>query len=114
MTELTSADRLVPIHVYGRPGCMQCKQTTRKLDKHGVPYTYVDVDDDAVAGALVDIYATKNPGPKSLPLVTAGDQYWFGFRHERLARLIDIHHTSPDISSLDAVAAQYLEEVGNA
>ncbi len=114
MPDLTAADRLVPVTVYGRPGCQQCKQTTRKLDKAGVPYTYVDVDDDAVAGALVDIYAAKNPGPKSLPLVTAGDQYWFGFRNERLARLIDIHHTAPDVTSLDQAAARYLEENSHA
>ncbi|WP_227979942.1 glutaredoxin family protein [Nocardia spumae] len=109
MTDLTPADRLVPVTVYGRPGCQQCKQTTRKLDKANVPYTYVDVDDDAVAGALVDIYAARNPGPKSLPLVVVGDVYWFGFRHERIARLADIHHTAPDISGLDQAAAQYLE-----
>lgn len=112
MPNLTTTDHLVPITVYGRKGCQQCTTTTRKLDKHNIPYTYVDVDNDAVAGALVDIYATKNPGPKSLPLVVVGDQYWFGFRNERLARLADIHHTAADIAPLDQAAQDYLEGAG--
>ena len=112
MTELTTADRLLPVNVYGRPGCQQCATTTRKLDKAGVPYTYINIDEDSVSAAVVDIYATKNPGPKSLPLVTVGDHYWFGFRLEHLSRLADIHHTAADIAPLDQAAQSYLEEAG--
>lgn len=42
--------------VYGRPGCQQCRATTRKLDQLGVPHTYVDVDEDETAAAHVRAY----------------------------------------------------------
>ena len=116
MSDLTPADRLVPVVVYGRPGCQQCKQTTRRLDKHNIPYTYRDVDADSTAATLVDTYAARlHEGVRaSLPLVTVGDHWWFGFRYERLRSLADIHHTAPDVASLDQAAVQYLEGADHA
>lgn len=71
--------------VYGQPGCMQCKTTTRLLDKLGAPYTYVDVLEDTAAGDRL-----RAEGALSLPVVEvlepAGNVVasWTGFREQRL------------------------------
>lgn len=93
----------VEVTVFGRPGCAQCKATTKYLTKHGVPHTYRDVADDSTAATLVQIL-----GYQALPVVTVGDVHWSGFRYEKLSRLADIHATAPDISGLDVPAGQYL------
>lgn len=76
------------IVVYGQPGCMQCKATTRLLDKQGAPYEYVDVMEDQAAGDQL-----RAEGVLSLPVVKvlepAGTVVasWTGFRAERLKAL---------------------------
>lgn len=64
-----------PITVFSRQRCVQCTATYRALDKSGLPYRVVDVDDDA--GALSDVRAM---GYQQVPVVVAGTQHWSGFR----------------------------------
>jgi glutaredoxin-like protein NrdH len=94
----------IQITVFGKPGCQECRMTTRRLDKHGLPYVYRDVTEDPEAHAEV-----VRLGYQSLPVVTVGDVHWSRFRLAKLDRLAEIH-AQPDVSSLDAVAERYLED----
>lgn len=96
------------ITVYSKPGCQQCRMTTRRLDHHNLPYTYIDVTADPVGAERVTAL-----GYQSLPAVVVGDMHWSGFRLARLDRLAEIHATAPDIAGLDAAAVAYLAEETN-
>lgn len=91
MTNTTSP---ATVTVYGQPGCMPCKHTTRRLDRAGVPYTYVDVTTDPAA-----FQAVRDMGYKSTPVVEVVRHpstpdglerdvtVWHGFRPEYLDAL---------------------------
>lgn len=79
--------------------------TTRRLDKHGVPYVYRDVTEDPAAHAEV-----VTLGYQALPVVVAGDMHWCRFRLSKLDRLAQIHGTAPDIGDLEASAVQYVAD----
>lgn len=65
--------------VYGRPGCMQCRFTTRELDKLKIPYVYVDISINVVAeGELKDM------GFSSLPVVVSQAEKWAGFKVDKI------------------------------
>lgn len=102
---MIAAEDLLEVTVYGKPGCQQCKVTTRKLDKLAVPYTYRDVTEDPEAAERV-----SSLGYRALPVVTVGDLHWSGFSDTRIERLAKIHAGFADISSLDAEAETYLAE----
>lgn len=72
--------------VYGRPGCVQCQYTTRLMDKEGIPYSYVDVDQDHAAHAEVKDVQSKHGLSMSLPLVVPNSQAaspWAGFSPDK-------------------------------
>ena len=96
------------ITVYGKPGCQQCRMTTRRLDHHNLPYTYIDVTTDPAGAERVTAL-----GYTALPVVTVGDMHWSGFRLARLDRLAEVHATAPDLTALDAAAVAYLTEETN-
>jgi len=52
------------ITVYGRPSCVHCANAKAHLDKEGVPYDYVNVDENLPAYKLVLAMGTK-----TLPLL---------------------------------------------
>ena len=52
------------ITVYGRPNCVHCANAKAHLDKEGVPYDYVNVDENLPAYKLVLAMGTK-----TLPLL---------------------------------------------
>lgn len=70
--------------VYSKPLCMQCDATKRALDKAGIAYTLVDITEDADALATV-----KSMAYVQAPVVVTGEDYWSGFRPEKLKALID-------------------------
>lgn len=70
------------VHVYGKPGCVQCKFTMKKLDDLGVPYQDHDVTVEPEAEAIV-----RATGRLELPLVVAGEQSWHGYRPDHLKSL---------------------------
>lgn len=72
--------------VYGRPGCGQCYATTIALKARGVDFTYRDVSTDEAAARRAERIAAEL-GSRQLPLVTAGDRAWAGFRKDRIDSL---------------------------
>ena len=70
------------ITIYGRHNCPQCGATVRKAEALGLPFSYVDLDDDIAAAARL---LAQNH--RSLPVVEAGDQVWSGFRPDLLDKV---------------------------
>ena len=91
---MTSTTSPATVTVYGQPGCMPCKATTRRLDRAGVPYTYVDVTTDPAGSRAV-----RDHGYSSTPVVEVVRQtstpaglerdvtVWHGYRPEYLDAL---------------------------
>ena len=70
------------ITVYTKPACMQCKATTKALEKAGLEYDLVDisVDDEARDYVLALGYLQA-------PVVEVDGEHWSGFRPERIRGL---------------------------
>jgi len=92
----------VEITVYGKPGCQQCRMTTQYLDRKRVPYTYRDVTKDQADHDMVALL-----GYQQLPVVTAGDMHWSGFRTAKLDQLIELYCETPDVAEYEAGAERY-------
>lgn len=78
----------VAVVLYGKPrGCVQCDATKRKLKKHHIHYTEVDVTADDVALNFI-----KELGYEQAPVVYVstieGDVHWSGFDVEKIAEHI--------------------------
>ena len=56
--------------VYGADWCPDCRRSKKLLDRLGVAYTYVDVDEDAAAMATMK---SLNGGRQSIPVVVFPD-----------------------------------------
>ncbi len=56
--------------VYGADWCPDCRRSKKLLDRLGVAYTYVDVDEDAAALATMK---SLNGGRQSIPVVVFPD-----------------------------------------
>ena len=50
---MTLDDYPVDVTVYSKSGCVQCTATTKKLDQLGVPYSYVDIEQDETLAETV-------------------------------------------------------------
>jgi mycoredoxin len=59
-----------PITVYAAPWCGDCRRATRWFDTHGIPYEYINIDDDARAAAHV---LRLNDGMRSVPTIVFPD-----------------------------------------
>ncbi|MEV0357141.1 glutaredoxin family protein [Nocardia sp. NPDC050697] len=94
----------VPITVFGKPFCQGCMLTTKRLERHGLPFEYRDITTDPEAFAKVTAL-----GYREAPVVVVGDMHWGGFRLAKLDRLGEIHAGCPDVVVLDAAARAYLE-----
>lgn len=70
------------VHVYGKPGCMQCEYTSKLLGKDGHDVHYHDILADPQARKAVE-----ESGKMQLPLVVAGNQSWNGFSPDRIKSL---------------------------
>lgn len=72
------------ITVYTKPECNNCNQTKRRLNKHGIEYTTVDVTEDAAAREFV----TDGLGYRQMPVVVVDENtHWSGFRIDALDKL---------------------------
>ncbi|ORA27395.1 glutaredoxin family protein [Mycobacterium aquaticum] len=57
--------------VYSKPSCAPCLWVKRTLEQHGVPFTELDVTEDAAAEQTVrDLYASHRPGQMPATPVT--------------------------------------------
>ena len=70
------------VDVYGKPGCVQCKYTNKKLEEDGHEVRYHDITEDQEARQVVE-----QSGQLALPLVVAGDKSWHGFSPDRIKAL---------------------------
>ena len=70
------------ITIYSKPNCVQCNATYRSLDKQGLPYTVVDLMEDAEA-----MEAIKALGYQQAPVVFADGDHWAGFRPDKIKAL---------------------------
>ena len=78
----------VAVVLYNKPkGCVQCDATKRKLKKHNVHYTEVDVTQDETALNFI-----KGLGYSAAPVVYVstieGDVHWTQFDVEKIAEHI--------------------------
>ncbi|AIJ34131.1 MULTISPECIES: glutaredoxin-like protein NrdH [Corynebacterium] len=67
------------ITVYTKPACMQCKATTKALDKAGLEYSLVDISVDEEARDYVMAL-----GYLQAPIVEVDGEHWSGFRPDRI------------------------------
>jgi glutaredoxin len=58
------------IIIYGTTWCGGTRRCRRFLDKHGIPYHWVDIDQDELAGRLVE---SLNQGYRSVPTIVWPD-----------------------------------------
>lgn len=80
------------IRVYGRPDnvCFKCKATKMWLAKHGIPYQFIDVDQDPAGEEFV-----KTLGALEVPVVVWNEDskeddargWWSGHRIPKLEEL---------------------------
>ena len=77
----------VAVVLYGKPQCVQCDATERKLRKHKIHFTKVDVSQDAIALDFI-----KSFGYLQAPVVYVsaidGDEHWTGFDVKKIAEHI--------------------------
>lgn len=59
-----------PIVMYGTSWCPDCRRAQRVLEQHGVPYRYVNIEEDAAAAAYV---VQVNNGFRSVPTIVFPD-----------------------------------------
>ena len=73
------------ITVYSQPNCAGCTQTKRRMDKKNIPYTDVNVSEDAEARKFVTSLEFKQT-----PVVVVRDEAgelvdsWSGFRVDKI------------------------------
>ena len=71
------------VTVYSKPACVQCRATTRALDKAGISYDIVDITLDDEARAYVMAL-----GHLQAPVVDTGSEPWSGLRPARITALL--------------------------
>lgn len=72
------------VTVYTKPACVQCTGTYRALDKAGIPYTAVDITEDAEAREYV---LTLGYLQAPVVVVNGGEDHWSGLRPDRIKAL---------------------------
>lgn len=88
----TRRERHVTITIYGRPECGQCEQTKKQLQRKGLSYNDINVDEDAEARKLVEDSAEQLRPCTILPMVVVKDsrgnvKVWHGFRYDNIKDL---------------------------
>lgn len=78
------------ITIYSKSNCVACDSTYRKLDKHGVPYSVVNIEEDAEALAFA---RGLDPSYSAAPIVhvqfaDGTDKHWSGYRDEAINALV--------------------------
>lgn len=70
------------ITIYIKNNCMQCTATKNMMDKLGLTWQVINLDDEPDA-----IENLKALGYRQLPVVMADGEHWSGFRPDKLMRL---------------------------
>jgi len=69
----------VTVEVYGKPECVQCEYTCKKLAENGIDYNYHDATVEPEARQVVEA-----SGRMQMPFVVAGDKSWHGFSPDKI------------------------------
>lgn len=81
--ENTTVKTTEGVVVMTKANCMPCKMTMKKLDKAGIAYTTVSLDENEEAVELI-----KSMGYMSAPVVIASEtNHWSGLRPDRIDEL---------------------------
>lgn len=88
------------VTVYTTPNCPQCMTTKRMMEKEGVEYSEVALQDNP--DKLEEFRAQ---GFTSAPIVTTDIKVWSGFRFEKIKSLAQYLHTERVVSSRQSSAA---------
>jgi glutaredoxin-like protein NrdH len=72
----------IPVTVYTKSNCVQCDQTKKQFDKHGVEYNVVNLEEN-----LEKLEEFKERGLMSAPIVTTDVKEWSGFRLDKIEGL---------------------------
>lgn len=78
----------IPVIVYTNPQCVQCDQTKRQFDKHGIIYSVVDLS--TVPDKVEEF---KAQGLMAAPIVTTDIKIWSGFKPAKIKSLVDYIHS---------------------
>lgn len=68
------------IKLYSKPNCQPCRLTKMALDKAGLEYVEIDIEDH--------IDMLKARGHMQAPVVIAGSLEWSGFRPDMIKELV--------------------------
>lgn len=74
----------IPVTVYTTPNCVQCNQTKKMMDKLGIQYSVVNLEENQ--DKLAEF---KEQGYMSAPIVTTDVKIWSGFRHGKIKSLAE-------------------------
>ena len=77
------------VTVYTTPNCPQCMTTKRMMDKKGIRYEEVALQDNPEK-----LEEFKEQGFTSAPIVTTDIKVWSGFRFEKIESLAQYLHSS--------------------
>ena len=70
------------IKLYTKTNCVQCIATKKELDRRGLQYEVIDLDEQPdLVQNLIDM------GYQSVPVVQHGDDHWSGYRPDKLQAL---------------------------
>lgn len=72
----------IPVTVYTKSNCVQCDQTKKQLDKLGVHYSEVNLEEN-----FDKLEEFKSRGLLAAPIVTTDIKEWSGFRIDKIAGL---------------------------
>lgn len=74
--------RIMRITIYTRNDCVQCHATKRALERRGIAFDTINLDEQPEA-----IDTLREQGFRQLPVVMADDLSWSGFRPDMINRL---------------------------
>lgn len=80
-------DETPQVIMYCRSWCGDCRRARAWLQEHHIPYTEIDVDDDADARSKAE---SHNKGRLHTPTFEIGDGACVDFRPEKLKELLGI------------------------
>nr|WP_024965472.1 glutaredoxin-like protein NrdH [Pantoea sp. IMH] len=70
------------IIIYTKNHCVQCNATKNAMDKQGIAYQLINLDQQPEA-----VEALKSLGYRQVPVVMADREHWSGFRPDKIAAL---------------------------
>ena len=83
--ETTMTEQAVAVVVYSKPKCVQCTATYRKLDKHHINYTVVDITQGPDAHEFVKALGYQQAPVTFVALPDGESAHWSGFDTKKIA-----------------------------